>query len=146
MSGIDHDIREHLPQPLHIPHIPGSNSTMPHNLENLEPVSLTPLHLFISTEQGGVDPTVRLQQWRSPCQVVQYTIQARRTVRSARRIIRLIQLPALVLDRTRRNSLLSLLCHWGIHVGRLLTSVAQLTGAVETPGLSNNLNVIRRLE
>jgi hypothetical protein len=98
MSGIDHDIREHLPQPLHIPHIPGSNSTMPHNLENLEPVSLTPLHLFISTEQGGVDPTVRLQQWRSPWQVVQYTIQAYRTVRSARRIIRLNQLPALVLD------------------------------------------------
>lgn len=41
--------------------------------------------------------------------------------------------------------LLSLLWHWGIHVGRLLTNVAQLTGSVETPSLPNNLIIIRRL-
>jgi hypothetical protein len=92
--------------------------------------------------RAGVDPTVHLQQWRSPWQVVQYTIQARRTVRSARRIIRLNQLPALVLDRTRRNSAL---CHWGIHVGLPFNKRSSAYwSAVETSRLSNNLNAIRR--
>jgi hypothetical protein len=145
MIGIDHDMRQHRPQPLHIPTSPAQTRPCP-IIWRIWRLFLLLRCISSFAKQGGVDPTVRLQQWRSPCQVVQYTIQARRTVRSARRIIRLIQLPALVLDRTRRNSLLSLLCHWGIHVGRLFTSVAQLTGpVVETPTLSNTLNLIRRL-